>query len=298
MMHRGVGWHRAISYVAVALLGLWMVACGTDEGRVDQLDVPEDVVGRIVFFRADDCLPCEGVYSTLIAPLEAKCGKSLEVKHVDIGTPEGYEAFSATEMALIGEAGRWDVPTVVVGDTYYTGEGAIRQELVAHLQCVFGAGGNAWPDVDALQRIVSSTPVPQSVFQLQPGADSDDIASCLAEEASTVCEATEPLFMLYVTQADCADNCDRTRYDLRYLQGVYPQLAFEERQLPKDEALVVAVGDALGIPEEQRLVTPLVVVGTDYLVGDGVTLDALVSMLTKYVEGGATAFWYALEIPE
>ncbi len=23
-------------------------------------------------------------------------------------------------------------------------------------QCVFGAGGNAWPDVDALQRIVSS----------------------------------------------------------------------------------------------------------------------------------------------
>ncbi len=101
-----------------------------------------------------------------------------------------------------------------------------------------------------------------------------------------------------MTQADCADNCDRTRYDLRYLQGVYPQLAFEERQLPEDEALVTAVGEALGIPEDLRLATPLVVIGTDYLVGDGVTLDALISMLTKYTEGGATAFWYTLETRE
>lgn len=296
MTHLWLGGRRIVSYVTIALLALLLVSCRAAEGRLEQLDVPEDVVGRIVFFRADDCEPCEGVYSTLIAPLKARCGKSLEVKLVDIGTPEGYEAFTATEMALIGEAGRWDVPTVVVGDTFYAGEGAIRQELVAHLQCVFGAGGNPWPDVEALQRVESATPAPRGTIQFQLGAD--DVASCLAEEASSVCEATEPLFALYVTQADCPDNCDRTRYDLRYLQGVYPQLAFEERQLPKDEALVIAVGEALGIPDELRLVTPLVVAGDDYLVGDGVTLDALADMLTKYTEGGATAFWYTLETPE
>lgn len=300
MKHRSCSsrWQTFILSVVVVLLGAMVTACGTAEVQLDRLDVPVNAVGRIAFFRADDCAPCQDIYSALIAPLEARCGDSLEVKLVDVDTPEGYEAFSATEAALIGEAGRWDVPTVVIGDTFYIGEAAIRQELIAHLQCVFGAGGNEWPDVESLQGIAPSTQVPQAPVQFQPAAGGDEMASCLAEEASAVCESTEPLFLLYVTQADCDDNCDRTRYDLRYLRGVYPQMAFEERYLPEDEALVASVGEALGIPEELRSATPLVAVGDDYLVGDGVTLDALTGLLTKYAEGGASAFWYTLDSGE
>lgn len=279
--------------VAIALLA---GSCGRQSATPADLAVPDDAVGRVVYFRAVDCAPCEDVYATLIAPLEARCGASLEVKLVDVGTPEGYEAFVATESALIGDAGRWDVPAVVVEDTYYVGESAIRQELVAHLQCVFGAGGNDWPDVEALTGIAPSTQVPLSADgnPFKSGS-TEDAESCLADETSAVCESAEPLFVLYLMRTDCTDDCDRTRYDLRYLRGVYPQLAFEERDIAENEALVAAIGDTLGIPAPQRDVTPLIVVGEDYLVGDAVTLKALDALIAKYAEGGASAFWYALE---
>lgn len=297
MKRYGLHGMRLSLIVCVLTLGLLAGSCRSRGASPDDLEVPGDAVGRVVYFSAADCAPCEDVYTTLIAPLEARCGASLEVKLVDIETPEGYEAFVATESALIGEAGRWDVPAVVVEDTYYVGESAIRQELVAHLQCVFGAGGSNWPDVEELQGIAPSSQVPLSGSGSPFTSGSAEAAeSCLADEASAICESAEPLFVLYVTQTGCADECDRTRYDLRYLRGVYPQLAFEERDLAGNGALVTAVGDALGIPAAQRAMTPLIVVGNDYLAGDAVTLEALNALLSKYADAGAAAFWYSLNL--
>ena len=98
----------------VTAVALAVCSCSGEDARLEELEVPEDVVARIVFFRAVDCAHCEDVYETVIAPLQERCGASLDLKLVDVGTPEGYEAFVATEEALIGEAGRWNVPAVAV----------------------------------------------------------------------------------------------------------------------------------------------------------------------------------------
>ena len=288
------GYLAAMCLLGVALL---LASCG-GQGSVapGDLNVPANTVGRVVYFTAADCDHCDQIYQDVIEPLKERCGPSLEVKVVDIGTQQGYEAMLATEQALIGDTGRFEVPAVVVEQTYLIGETAIRQQLVSHLECVFGAGGNAWPDVPALDKIATVTPVPTVAANTPFAGSGGGAASCLTDEASAVCASPEPIFALYFTDASCTDTCDRTRYDLRYLQGVYPQLAFDERNIADNEALAQAIGEQLGIPQDQRLDTPAVIVGKDYLIGGDVTLDALREMIGKYTDSGATAFWYTLDV--
>jgi len=275
----------------VLVVGLLVVSCGRPgAAAIEELEVLTGVVGRVVVFEAEDCDLCAELDAELLAPLQTRCGSSLEVKRVAVDTPEGFEAFVATERALIGEAGRWDLPTIVVDELYLTGESAIRRELVPYLACVFAAGGNDWPQVAELTTIASSGG--------DPFASGEDAGLCLMDEGAladgnaAICAAPSPLFVLTFGEPDCDDRCSRTRYDLRYLEGVYPQLVVDERDITEEGALAEAVGAKLGIPEAERSLTPMVIVGEDYLVGDAVTPAALREMLSAYAEGGAPAFWY------
>lgn len=276
-------------------LTVLLTACGQDAAavQVGDLDVPEDVVARVVFFRADDCAVCSSLYDEVIAPLQERCGQGLELKLVDVAVPEGYEAFVATERALIGEAGRWEIPTVVVDTTYFIGDSAIRQDLLPHLKCVLGAGGNPWPDVAALREIAAAPTSEASGLSFDTG---ESLEGCVDDEESAVCESSEPIFVLYFAREACGDVCDRTRYDLRYLQGVYPQMFFEERDIAEHQALAEALAERAGLSSSGDL-APAVVVGDDYLVGDALTLDNLRVTLDAYAEHGATAIWYTLDLP-
>jgi hypothetical protein len=235
---------------------------------------------------------CRTVEGDLLAPLLERCGRNLEVKRVDVTTTAGYESFLATEAALLGESGRWEIPVVVAEDTYLIGEQAIRQELIPHLECVYGAGGNSWPAVSELDAITAPTPASNPF-----GGTGEGVATCLEDEASAVCETGTPIFVLYLSSSDCSDTCDRTRYDLRYLQGVYPQMTFDERDIGENAELADALAVELDAPDEARGVAPAVVVGSDYLSGSALTLDALRSTLESYAESGAPAVWYTLDLP-
>ncbi|MCJ7550472.1 MAG: hypothetical protein MUQ30_12410 [Anaerolineae bacterium] len=288
-----------IGWLFAGLCLLALTACGraVDAG-VDDLEVPDNGVARIVLFAAADCAICDELLEEFIAPLQERCGAALELKAVDIGTTEGYEAFVAAEVLLVGEAGRWEIPTIVVEDTAFVGEEAIRAGFLDHLKCVFGAGGNEWPAGDALSAI-EPQPTPAGAGGANPfGSSSDDsAASCVDEEAAAVCASPAPIFALYLSGSDCADTCGRTRYDLIYLKGVFPQLAFEERPIEDNTDLAEALGEQFGIPESQRRTAPAVIVGEDYLVGDGLLLANLRERIASYAETGATAFWYLIELP-
>jgi hypothetical protein len=276
---------------------LLLSACEAGESNgVEALEVPGDGVARIVFFRAGDCEPCGQVYETLIAPLQSRCGESLEVKSVDVTTTEGYEVFAATERAIIGEAGRWDVPVVVVEETYLIGDQAISQELLPHLECVFGVGGNAWPDVQALAA-VETAPTPASSSSSPFASDEGEgVGGCVDEEAAAVCVSPDPIFALYLAPVDCDDTCDRTRYDLRYLKGVYPQLSFEERDIDENRELAEALVSHLNADLGGEPSAPAVIVGDEYLVGEDLKLDNLRATLERYSETGAMAIWYTIDV--
>lgn len=288
---------RTLLIVALLLLAAGLVGCRPSGLDAANLEVPENAVARIVFFRADDCEHCERVYDDVIAPLMRRCGENLEVKSVDIADADGYEAFLATEAYLIGEPGRWEIPAVVVGDAYFTGDAAIRSELLPYLNCVFGAGGNDWPAVRELTGIVELAPTPALATGANPFGGNVGVESCVDEDDSAICASPTPIFALYFTPAKCNDSCDRTRYDLRYLEGVYPQLSYEERVIDDALPLARALGETLGIPQEYWGVAPAVIIGKDYLVGDALNLTALREAVSRYTESGAKAIWYTIDVP-
>ncbi len=286
-----------IRFAVGGTLMLWaLVGCNPIQTPAD-LEVPDGAVARIVVFQADDCEQCGEILTEIIEPLQSRCGEALMLKLVDIDDAAGYEAFLATEAALIGEAGRWEVPTVVVADRYLTGVSAIRQELLPYLDCVYGAGGNAWPDVPALTAMApEGAPAGEGGSSFGPGAA--EVESCVSDAESAVCESPDPIFALYLTESECEDTCDRTRYDLRYLQGVYPQLFFEERDITANGDLARALGERLGVSPDLIGAAPAVVVGEQYLAGDDLTLERLRAAIEAYAETGATAIWYAPDLSD
>ena len=101
------------------------------------------------------------------------------------------------------------------------------------------------------------------------------------------------IHVAYFSFAGCS-ACERAEEYLETLQGLYPQLVVTEFPIEKDESKVLSewLGQRYGVPEENRLSTPMVFVGEDCLVGrDEVTLENIRAALDKYVSGGAEAAW-------
>ena len=211
---------------------------------VATLSVPEDATARVAFFYAEDCSLCQTLYDDVLEPLVSRCGNNLELKTIRVDTPEGYQVFIEAEGVLIGESGRWNIPTIVVGDTYFIGEDAIRNGLLPHLECVFGEGGNPWPDVPALSALDSQNLLikPDAPFT---GLDAG-LEGCITEEEAAVCASPNPIFVLYFAPDECEEACDRTVYDLKYLQGVYPQMFYEVKTIGDNTKLAKAIVDDSG----------------------------------------------------
>ncbi len=279
------------------LIGVVALSGCANASGAESLDMPEDAVSRVVYFYGGDCPDCEALDDEVLVPWEERCGEHLQVERIDISSNVGYEVFIATEEALIGESGRWDLPVVVAGDKVYVGARAIREDFISYLPCLLESGGNAWPEVPALQAVVASAD--EGAEGDNPfGGAAEGVSGCVesgGEEDSGVCEAPTPIFVLYFSRPDCPDGCERTRYDLRYLQGVFPQVFLEERDLEEDAALAQKLAERYDVPEAQRGIAPAVVVGEDYLVGDSLSLANLRATLEKYQTTGAEAVWYSME---
>jgi hypothetical protein len=279
----------------VVLLGILML-CGacTPATQTDFLPNPGDSIARVVYFYAEDCALCVTLFEEVLQPLMDSCGTRLELKAIQVDTPAGYEVFVDTEKALIGEAGRWDIPTIVVGDTYFIGEDAIRDGLIPHLLCVFGDGGNTWPEIESLTQYNEQA---GPLITDNPFSEIDeDVDTCISEEESAACASPTPIFVLYLSAENCEGTCDRIIYDLRYLKGFYPQLFFEEKTIQENINLARALASKFGLIIPDDKLAPALVVGTDYLTGNMMTLDNLKTVLAKYKESGTMPIWYTLDV--
>ncbi|MBN1486922.1 MAG: hypothetical protein JW981_04720, partial [Anaerolineae bacterium] len=120
-----------------------------------QAEIPDGAVARVVYFYPKECESCEILYQEVIESLMAQCGTALEIKKVEIGTSAGYEAFLATEKALTGKSGVWDIPVAVLGSKVFIGEETIREGLESAIKCAWLDGGNEWPPVPELEAVAA-----------------------------------------------------------------------------------------------------------------------------------------------
>lgn len=291
----------ALQRVVLCVLGIGLLLSGLAAApavtpAVTPAQVSPNVVVHIVYFYAADCSECQALYDEVLAPLQTRCGVNLELKLVEIGQSAGYEAFVATERALTGGVGRWDIPSVVMGDKVYIDADAIRANLEADVLCaVHGEQSIDWPAAPELLSLTGSAVTPGGdPFELGGGTG---LCTEPSAEESGVCSAPAPLYALLFFGPDCAE-CERALYDLNYLKSQYPQLVVEQRDITAERPLARALGAHFGIDPALEGVAPAVIIGDRYLVGETLTPDMLAATVERLAPAGAPALWETLDVPQ
>jgi len=264
----------AILLVLILVL-VWGAGTARAEGQA---------VVRIVYFTAKDCPYCAVVMNEVLAPLKAKYGDQMQIKVVEISDPANYEMLIRAEEMFGVPPEERGVPTLIVGREVLVGEEAIRERLPCLLDTCLGVGGTAWPDIPGLEEV----PV-EGQEGLIPEFSLEVSAVC-APEDTVACEAPAAIWAAYFYEVGCQE-CSRAEYDIRYVQSKYPQLLVKEYNVQDDAALAEWLGARAGVPEKQRLTTPAIFVGDDYLIGADITAQALLALVEKYAPTGAAPLW-------
>ncbi len=262
----------------------------------------EDAPVRVTFFTSAECPHCGAVLETVLAPLLEEYGESLEIKVVDISDPGEPGGINAANYEMLVNAEKmFDVapeeqglPMVVVGGEVLIGEDAIRERLPCLVGDCLAEGGTSWPEIPGLAQ------VPVGLDGHNPGLGfgfgSEESDACVEEEAS-VCEVPPAIWVAYFYEVGCQE-CSRAEYDIRYVTDKYPQVVVEEYNVQGDAALAEWLGDRSGVPDELRLVTPVLFIGDDYLEGTGITSEALSALVETYAARGAQRAWSGFDAGE
>jgi len=246
-------------------------------------------VVRLVYFTAESCSHCHTITNEVLKPLQTEYGDRIQIKVVEISDPAHYEMLIRAEEMFDVPPEERGLPTLVIDGQVLIGEETIREQLPCLFDTCLGAGGTSWPDIPGLDGIaiegeegINPSPGPGL-----PGVEG--LEPCGPENA-VVCEGPAPVWVAYFYEVGCQD-CSRAEYDIRYVQSKYPQLLVEEYNLQEDSALAEWIGDSLGVPEKQRLATPALFVGNEYLIGTDITSEALLALAEKYAPTGAERMW-------
>jgi len=266
-------------WIAVLLLALALPL----GGGTAQADT--GAVVRMIYFTAEDCPHCNVVLDEVLKPLQDRYGDQLQIKVVEISDPANYEMLIRTEEMFSVPPGERGLPTLVLDDHVLIGEEAIREQLPCIYESCLGAGGTSWPAVPGLD-VVAVADAGGLGGGLDPGVE---LEPCGAEEA-VACEGPAPIWAAYFYEVGCQE-CSRAEYDIRYVQSKYPQLVVEEYSAQTDAALAEWLGVRFGVPERQRLATPALFVGQEYLVGTDITAEAVLALAEKYAPTGVDRVW-------
>lgn len=266
---------RRMTLLWGALLLAVMVSLPAPTARAD-----EPVVHMILFW-SKTCPACHKVLEGTLPPIQEKYGDQLEVKSLDVSEPDNYKLFSALEEAYQVPKKLQGVPVIFLGQTFLVGWVDIGDHLDEEIQRYLAAGGVDYPmTASEVERL------PEEGYCWCPTPS--------AAESGAPIEGDKPIHLAYFHQAGCTE-CNRALYDLKFLQGQYPQLVVESFSIPEDAALSECLGQRYGIPEEKRMTAPAVFIGEDYLLGKEVSANNLEALLKEYAAQGAEPTWVGWE---
>lgn len=294
-IYRAQYWNIAALAVVLLLAGSpgraagWLPPQQATPPSVSSSSQPSgDGVVRLVYFYAQDCPHCLAIIEELLRPLEEHYGQGLQVKMVEISTPEQYRLLLQAE-ALYGiTAEQRGLPTLILNNEVLIGEDQIRERLPCLVDSCTVAGGTEWPPIDSLQAVSSGF----SGTMIRP-LSTAEMGACSAESEDN-CEIKEPpqsiVYAAYFYQTGC-QVCDRAKYDLAYVASQYPQLVVEEYNVQENAPLAEWLASTHDLPERVHLATPAVFIGDDYLLDTQINAEALTALVAKYVSTGAARTW-------
>ena len=111
--------------------------------------------------------------------------------------------------------------------------------------------------------------------------------------ASTPSSVSYPVHLAYFYEPGCHD-CDKVKIVLKDISTKYPEnliLKSFDISLSENVELTEALGELYQMPEEERLLVPVIFLGDDYLFRDAITFDNLDELIQKYLTTETIAPW-------
>jgi cytochrome c biogenesis protein CcdA/glutaredoxin len=243
-------------------------------------------VVRLVYFYSNDCPHCLTIIGEFLTPLQAEYGDRMQIKLIEISEPAHYEMLIRAEEILDVSPEERALPTLVIDGQALIGEDEIRDQLPCLLDTCLEAGGTSWPDISGLEEIAPEGQAEQITgFEVELTG----VEPCGPEDA-VACEGPEPIWAAYFYEVGCRE-CSRAEYDIRYVQSQYPQLLVDEYNVQDNTALAEWLASRAQVPENQRLATPTIFVGDEYLIGTAITSGSLLALVEKHAATGVERVW-------
>ena len=243
------------------------------------LPTPEPAVQVLVFFDRDHA--DFGALESFIVSLGQKHGAGLQAYAVDVTIGDNADKLAQLNEAFGADEPAPGTPEVLIDHQLLVGFGEIEQQLPDLIEEYLAQGGI---NIPPWEELVSGAP--SGTATLTPAGPSGT-----ATPTPAVTEpAQKPIHLLYFYETGCPE-CDRTKYDLNYIQQTYPQVQIVEYNIEQKQALAEWLGERIGVPEEERLQSPALFIGNDHLPPDRMNLGNIQAAVEKYVATGAQPIW-------
>lgn len=243
----------AIAFVAALLLaGLGQTS----------LSAAKPVIHLHVFL-SPDCPTCEPVKEEVLKKRARELGCEITPRYFDVEVMENYRILVAFEHRFADTEN--DLPVVVIGDRLLGGVEEIKAKLPGLLTELAATGADAVPlptaeEIARAVRLPTVTRTIHATFFDRPGCRQ--------------CARASHILTHYQRELGTSETGEH--------RLVVERVAGEDRNARLWHEVL---GERLGLPEDRRLVTPSLFVGTDALVERKITDAAVTGLLLKYRTG-------------
>jgi cytochrome c biogenesis protein CcdA len=247
----------------------------------EETEPPVEGAVHGLYFYANDCSHCIVTLEEVIEPMKAEMGPYLDLRLLEIGLPEYYEALLAVELKYDITGSDRGLPTLVLGDIVLVGETEVRESFPDLVAAALEAGGVPFPEIPGVD--------PESLVSVAP--EPEDEESCSTDSGDS-CVVEAPIYVAYFYQTGC-NECSRVDADLAYLQTQYPQMQVMEFNIYDHADLAVWMVDQVGF--EGDFQTPALIIGEDVLIGEEIVPGNIAPVLDQYTETGTEPIWLSFD---
>ncbi len=234
-----------------------------------------------LYFYANDCSHCIATLEEVLNPLEADLGAYLDLRLLEIGVPEYYEALLAVEDYYEITGSDRGLPTLVIGDTVLIGETMVRDLFPDLVEAGLEAGGVPFSEIPGID--------PDTLVSIEPEPEDEEICST---DAGDSCVVEAPIYVAYFYQTGC-NECSRVDADLAYLKTQYPQMQVMTFNIYDHADLAVWMAEEVGF--EGDLLTPALIIGEEVLIGEEIVPEHIQPVLEQYSETGTEPIWLSFD---
>lgn len=210
---------------------------------------------KLYFFYSQDCAGYNFIQTKIIAPLSSKY--SFEIEYLEISSPGNYERLIKLEKWCNNTGNR--IPIIIIGNSVLQG----KDEIVKNLE----------NKIEYYSRRDFNLPDPKI--------------------NETTVEMSKNLIHLAYFYGKNNLGCDRSNYELKYLENKYPQLLVRKFNIEEIEnkKLLDAICVFFEVPEQIKFPIPIVFIGDEFFIKKDIASERLRGTIEKYLPAGSNIPW-------